>query len=44
MLDEILREQERQMKEMQAQMEALQKGETEEDSWKKYIEEDRRQK
>jgi len=42
MLDEILREQQRQMKEMQAQMEALQKGEIEEDSWKKDIEEDRR--
>jgi len=41
-LDEILREQQRQMKEMQAQIEVLQKGETEEDSWKKDIEEDRR--
>jgi len=32
------------MKEMQAQMEALQKEEIEEESWKKDIEEDRRQR
>ena len=44
MLDEIIREQEKQMKAMQAQMEALQKVKTEEDDWKKDIEEDRKRR